>query len=496
MYITFIVVLVLAVISSQIIIQWSIYQQQEDTRIIKVAGEQRLLWEQISENTLNILNKLGVKKQKEQLAQALDKLKSNHHELSDRNDLLGLSVKNSPHIQNLFDELEEPYLIIVERGEKIISNTAQKKYKKFIYPIVAQEEPFLTSLEQIVVEHNVETEIRTEKLKQIEIGLALFTILIIILEIFLLINPVLKKLITRTYRLKISNNRLEEQAELISEQNERLKSATAKAIEATEAKSMFLSNMSHEIRTPMNAVIGLTHALLEKGPRVDQQDDLETIRFSAENLLVIINDILDYSKIEAGKLSIEKTTFNLSYVLSKLYKTLQPLAERKNLTFHFDIDAQVPKWINGDPTRLNQILINLINNAIKFTQRGKVTLKVYCTEIKNGAAAIHFAVSDTGIGIPKEKQATIFDSFSQADTSTTRVFGGTGLGLAITKRLIDLQQGKLELQSEPGQGSTFFFSIKYSIEKEPKQKFTGKGKQQDKTLEGTWKNSDCRGQCH
>ncbi len=234
---------------------------------------------------------------------------------------------------------------------------------------------------------------------------------------------------------------------------------------ALAAKSEFLSNMSHEIRTPMNAIIGLTEILLKNEKAQDDsiKDNLELIEYSADNLLVIINDILDYSKIEANKVNFESISFNLEELLNKLIKTLRVKALSKHLKLTLDIHKDCPTFIKGDPYRLNQILLNLISNALKFTLQGEVRISISIRKRIDNIVELLFAVSDTGIGISAEKQAGIFDSFTQAYTDTTRTFGGTGLGLAISRRLVELQKGALMLESELNKGSTFSFYLPYTL---------------------------------
>lgn len=229
---------------------------------------------------------------------------------------------------------------------------------------------------------------------------------------------------------------------------------------AAVTKAEFLSNMSHEIRTPMNAIIGLTSLLLEEGFEGKNLENLQSIKYSADNLLVIINDILDFSKIEAGKVVFEAIDFELESRIQEIKKLLSHKAEEKAIKLSCIIDSSVPKVLKGDPYRLNQIILNLAGNAIKFTSQGGVTVTISKTTL-NKKLAIQFEVKDTGIGIPEAKFATIFESFSQAYTDTTRKFGGTGLGLAITKKLVEMQGGTIGITSKVGVGSTFTATIPF-----------------------------------
>jgi len=237
------------------------------------------------------------------------------------------------------------------------------------------------------------------------------------------------------------------------------------AEEATKAKSDFLANMSHEIRTPMNAIIGMSHLALQTKLNRTQRNYIEKVNLSAVALLGIINDILDFSKIEAGKLDIEKIEFRLEDVFTNLANLVGLKAEERGLELMFDLSADLPMALLGDPLRLGQILVNLGNNAVKFTEKGEIVVRAEVSEQEETRAKLHFTVRDTGIGMSVKQQQKLFKSFSQADTSTTRKFGGTGLGLAISKKLISLMGGEIWVESEEGVGSTFHFTAYFEKQK-------------------------------
>ena len=262
--------------------------------------------------------------------------------------------------------------------------------------------------------------------------------------------------------LAILSRLLVNQMELKKSRNE-ARRAQEIADESSRAKLDFLSTMSHEIRTPLNGIVGISHLLMEEHLNPEQKEYVTTLKFSANHLMSLVNDILDYNKIEAGQISFEKTTYNLTELISDLKNSNMAKAHDKKIKINVKKDDDIPDMVIGDPVRLTQILSNLVNNAIKFTEKGEVSISLQLETIIEESIAIRFTVQDTGIGIPLEKQSDLFQWFSQVDTSITRKFGGSGLGLAISKRLLELQNSSIELKSKPDVGSEFSFILKFKL---------------------------------
>lgn len=491
------------IVVSLFILSNSIRQQQEDGTIINYAGQQRTLSQQIAKNSVEILylheKQADDNLVRNELNRLIKEWKANHNTLINGTKELNISKRKSETTQKFYNEVQPIFDVITANAEGLVVETDVEKIQLHAETILTNEPTYLSKMNEIVANYESEFTAKIKKLKNNIYWISIFASITFASILYFFIRPILRKSYDEYQKyhtlsdelknknreidviksnVESKNRQLQRKNEIFSKQVINLEESRNQALLAVTTKSEFLSNMSHEIRTPLNAIIGVANILNEDNPRPDQAEHLDTLLFSSENLMVIINDILDYSKIEAGKVKFEKINFSLNRIVHGIHKTLIATAEKKNIKFQYTIQEGIPETYIGDPVRLSQIILNLAGNAIKFTEAGQVDIRISQSKVENGKATLNFAVEDTGIGIPDEKQKIIFDSFSQANSKTTRLYGGTGLGLAITRQLLEMQGSKIELMSVEGEGSTFYFQLTLPVGKAMSKKAASNRKTQ------------------